>query len=104
MPYAPIVDVEYAKRNMNVEPGKIPDDAVIEDKITEAEYFIREYCNNAYINGLPLSYRRNIVKMVEFDINRKAGYTSEGLSRHSEGFAQEYPADVLLGLKRSLKW
>ncbi|PSL42130.1 hypothetical protein B0H99_101378 [Planomicrobium soli] len=102
MAYAPIMDVEYLRRVSDI-PANVPD-VRLQDLIEEAENTIREYCNNSYRDGLPLSYRKNIKKMVEFDLNRKTGLSSEGLSRHSQGFAQDYPADVFFGLKRRLSW
>lgn len=103
MAYAPIVDVDYLRLNSSEIPATVPD-AKLQGLITEAEYEIREYCNNSYPDGLPLSCRKNIRKMVEFDLKRKVGITNESLSRHSVGYAQDYPADVYKGLKRRLSW
>ncbi|MFC4712235.1 hypothetical protein [Planococcus dechangensis] len=102
MNYAPIVDVDYLRRNSDIS-DKVTTER-LNDLIQEAENAIREYCNNAYQDGLPLSYRKNIRKMVEFELNRKTGLTSESLSRHSVGYAQDYPPDVYKGLKRRLSW
>jgi hypothetical protein len=102
MTYAPIVDVQYL-RDVSAIPANVPDER-LQELINEAENEIREYCNHPYTDGLPLHYRKNIRKMVEFDVNRKTGLKSESLSRHSVGYSDEYPADVYKGLKRRLSW
>ncbi|WP_117168869.1 phage head-tail connector protein [Paraliobacillus sediminis] len=76
-------------------------DAQITLLIELAEESIKEYCN---ITELPTAYKRNVIKMVEYDMNRKTGITSESLSRHSVSFATDYPADILRGLKRRIRW
>lgn len=103
MEYAPIVDVAYLREVSSDIPATVTDER-LQELITEAEYEIREYCNHPYLDGLPLAYRKNIRKMVEFDVNRKTGLTSESLSRHSVGYATDYPQDVYKGLKRRLTW
>ncbi|OLS34450.1 hypothetical protein BTR22_18640 [Alkalihalophilus pseudofirmus] len=97
-----LIDAAYVRNGINVPPNTT--DERIEQLIEEAELTIREYCHNPYMDGLPQSYKRNIVKIVEFDLNRKSGLTSEGLARHSQGFATDYPDDMYKGLKRRLSW
>lgn len=103
MNYAPIVDVEYLRANSSEIPANTSDEK-LQTLIEEAEHEIREYCNHPYLDGLPLSYRKNVRKIVEFDLKRKVGITNETLSRHSVGYANDYPADVYKGLKRRLSW
>lgn len=62
---------------------------------------IKSYCN---IEEVPEEYDLNAIKMIEYQLNAKAGFQSESLSRHSVSFATDYPKDVLKGLRRRLRW
>ena len=65
------------------------------------ENFVKDYCN---IDEIPEAYNRNIIKMIEYDLNRKSGVQSETLSRHSVTYSNDYPPDLLKGLRRKLRW
>lgn len=65
------------------------------------ENFVKDYCN---IDEIPEAYDRNIIKMIEYDLNRKSGVQSETLSRHSVTYSNDYPPDLLKGLRRKLRW
>lgn len=76
-------------------------DEQITELIPIVESHIKGYCN---ITELPPEYDMNIVKMIEFQLNTKSGIKSESLSRHSVSYADNYPKDVLKGLRRRLRW
>ena len=103
MAITPIVSAGYLREISGDIPQGVSDARLV-DLIAEAEHEIREYCNHPYLEGLPVSYRKNVRKIVEFDLKRKVGITNETLSRHSVGYASDYPADVYKGLKRRLAW
>ncbi|WP_373894459.1 hypothetical protein [Virgibacillus sp. CBA3643] len=63
--------------------------------------YIKSYCN---IEEVPEEYDINAIKMIEYQLNTKSGITSESLSRHSVSYSTDYPADVLKGLRRRLRW
>lgn len=65
------------------------------------EEHIKGYCN---IDEVPVDYDINAIRMIEYQLNKKQGMQSESLSRHSVTFADDYPQDVLKGLRRRLRW
>ncbi|WP_077622004.1 phage head-tail connector protein [Sediminibacillus massiliensis] len=73
----------------------------IAELIPVVENHIKGYCG---IKEIPPEYELNLIKMIEFQLNSKAGITSESLSRHSVGYADNYPSNVLRGLRRRLRW
>lgn len=95
----PLVDKQVVKSAIGI-TGDNKDDQIT-TLIELAEEWIKGYCN---IDELPVAYKRNVIKMVEYDLNKKAGLTSESLSRYSQSFSEDYPPDVLRGLKRRLVW
>lgn len=76
-------------------------DEQIEALLPIVEEHIKGYCN---IKEVPLEYHMNAIKMVEYQLNTKAGLTSESLSRHSVSFANNYPEECTKGLRRRLRW
>ena len=94
-----MVTVDKVKVLINANP--IPSDERIQALIELSEQWIKGYCN---IKEIPDEYDRNIIKMVEFDLNRKSGLQSESLSRHSVSYSTDYPPDILKGLRRRLRW
>lgn len=76
------------------------DEQIIE-LIPIVESHIKGYCN---ITEIPDDYDMNVVKMIEFQLNTKSGVASESLSRYSVSYADNYPSDVLKGLRRRLRW
>lgn len=73
----------------------------IEELIPLVYDYIKSYCN---ITEVPKEYDLNAIKMIEYQLNTKAGIQSESLSRHSVSYTNDYPQDVLKGLRRRLKW
>lgn len=65
------------------------------------ESHIKGYC---YIDEIPSDYDINAIKMIEYQLTVKSGIKSESLSRHSVTYADDYPKDVLMGLRRRLRW
>lgn len=94
-----LVDKDTVKNAIGIKGDS--KDSQIDTLIELAEEWTKGYCN---IEELPVAYKRNVIKMVEYDLNKKAGVTSESLSRHSQSFSEDYPPDVLRGLKRRLVW
>lgn len=76
-------------------------DQAINELIPLVEEWLKGYCNVA---ELPIDYELNVIKMIEYNLNTKAGYQSESLSRHSVSFVTDYPPSVLKGLRRKLIW
>nr|BDD44474.1 hypothetical protein 3 [Bacilli bacterium] len=65
------------------------------------ESHIKGYCN---ITEIPPEYHINAIKMIEFHLKTNPGIKSESLSRHSVTYTDNYPSDVLKGLRRRLRW
>jgi hypothetical protein len=94
-----ITTLEKVKSVLNLN-GNQKDNQILE-YIPLVEEWIKSYCN---ISEIPNSYELIAIKMIEFNLNQKAGLASEGLSRHSVSFQSEYPSNVTKGLKRKLPW
>jgi hypothetical protein len=78
-------------------------DLAILELIPLVEEWIKGYCNHDFTETPP-GYELIAIKMIEFNLNQKAGLTNEGLSRHSVGFATEYPLSITKGLRRKVSW
>ncbi|WP_200415942.1 phage head-tail connector protein [Virgibacillus salexigens] len=76
-------------------------DEQVEALIPIVENHIKGICN---IKEVPPDYDINAIKMIEYQLNTKAGYTSESLSRHSVSYANAYPEECTKGLRRRLRW
>ena len=92
-----ITTVEEVQKTLGI-TGK---EAQIEELIPKVEEWIKGYCN---IDKVPSEYNLNAIKMIEYNLNRKTGVSSESLSRHSISFVTEYPQDITKGLRRRLRW
>jgi hypothetical protein len=79
------------------------DEQIIELIELVAEW-IKGYCQDDYAEGFPPGYELIAIKMIEFNLNQKAGYASESLSRHSVSFVEDYPKNITKGLRRRLSW
>jgi hypothetical protein len=79
------------------------DEAIVE-LIQLVEDWIKGYCQDDYAEGFPPGYELIAIKMIEFNLNQKAGYASESLSRHSVSFVEDYPKSITKGLRRRLSW
>jgi hypothetical protein len=96
-----ITSLEKVKSVLNLS-GNQRDNQIIE-YIPLVEEWIKGYCQDDFVETPP-GYELIAIKMIEFNLNQKAGYTSEGLSRHSVSFAEDYPATITKGLRRKLSW
>ncbi|CAM3729941.1 phage head-tail connector protein [Mesobacillus zeae] len=79
-----------------------------DERITElillVEDWIKGYCNNDYVDGYPTGYELIATKMIEYNLNQKAGVSAESLSRYSATFSEDYPKSITKGLRRRLTW
>jgi hypothetical protein len=78
-------------------------DLVIIELIPMVEDWIKGYCNDDFTETPP-GYELIAIKIIEFNLNQKAGFASEGLSRHSVSFATDYPTSITKGLRRKMRW
>ena len=76
-------------------------DEQISELIPIVEKHIKGYCN---IKEVPDDYKINAIRRIEYQLNKRSGIQSESLSRHSVTFANDYPPDLLKGLRRRLRW
>lgn len=76
-------------------------DEQINALIPIVESHIKGYCN---IEKIPEDYKINAIRMIEYQLSKRSGIQSESLSRHSVTYANDYPKDVLKGLRRRLRW
>ena len=65
------------------------------------EEHIKGFCN---IDEVPDEYAINAIRMIEYQLNKRSGVQSESLSRHSITYSNDYPPDLLKGLRRRLRW
>lgn len=94
-----MVTLEQIKSALGIKTNS--KDEQITSLIPLVEDFIKGYCN---IQEVPTEYHLNAIKMIEYNLNTKSGVQSESLSRHSISFTNDYPQDVLKGLRRKLRW
>jgi hypothetical protein len=92
------------KQVRNVLPNVSQKDETIIEMIQLVEDWIKGYCQDDYAEGYPPGYELIAIKMIEFNLNQKAGYASESLSRHSVSFLEDYPKSITKGLRRRLSW
>lgn len=100
-----IVTVQEVERTTGIK-GK---SERISELIPLVEDWIRGYCQDDFkdangVDDFPIGYSLIAIKMIEFNLYQKAGYASEGLSRHSVSFATDYPSNITKGLRRKLSW
>lgn len=86
-------------------------DAAITELIPLVEDYIRNYCNDEFIDGFPLDYESIAIEMIANDLTKlpKQGIQSESLSRYSVQYiagatSQRYPESVTRRLRRKLRW
>lgn len=97
-----IVTLERVKNALRI-TGNQKDNQLFE-LILLVEDWIKGYCNDSFEEGYPPGCELTAIKMVEYNLNQRAGIASESLSRHSVTFATEYPSNITKGLRRRLKW
>lgn len=76
-------------------------DEQVEILIPIVEQHLKAYCN---IREIPIDYDLNVIAMIKHQLNANIGVKSETLSRHSITYMDDYPPEVLRGLRRRLRW
>lgn len=94
-----MVTLEQVKKTLGIKTSD--KDEQIAKLIPIVESHIKSYCN---IKEVPSDYDLNAIRMIEYQLNKRSGIHSETLSRHSVTYADDYPKDILKGLRRRLRW
>lgn len=103
----PITTLQKVKSSLQISGTN--KDAAITELMPLVEDWIKGYCNNEYKNtdgtdNFPPGYELIAIKMIEHNLNQKAGVSAESLSRHSVTFSEDYPKSITKGLRRRLAW
>jgi hypothetical protein len=96
-----ITNKETVKDALGLDDSK---DTAIETWILLVEEWIRDYCGLREDEETPKAYELNAIKMIQYNIEQKAGVSSYSVARLSYSFQTDYPQSILKGLRRRLRW
>lgn len=99
-----ITSLDRAKTFLNIPSSDITQDEQILMLIELTGEWVKEYCGDTFIDGFPAGYELNALKIIAYNREDRGGKQGESLRGYSVTFAQDYPADILRGLKRKVRF
>lgn len=78
-------------------------DLTISAMIPMIEEFVKDYCNNDFIDGFPKGLELSAIRMIAFNLFVKPGITKQAIGDVEVDYEPTYPADILSNLNKYRK-